>query len=98
MSKLTERARNQPCTIRLAGCDGGGDTTVLAHYRLQALGAGMGRKPHDIFGAYACVRCHDAVDGRRTIPECDRTEVRLAHLEGVLKTIHLLMVAGKLKL
>ena len=57
----------------------------------------MGRKPHSIFGAYACARCHDAADGRRKVPELDRTEVRIAHLEGVLKTIHLLMVGGKLK-
>lgn len=95
--RYTKLARGQPCCVRLPGCDGGGDTTVAAHYRLQALGAGMGRKPHSIFTAYACARCHDAIDSRRKVPECSRDEVKLAHAEGVLKTIHLLMVSGKLK-
>lgn len=96
--RLTKLARGMGCQIRLPGCSGGGEDTVAAHYRLIALGAGMGRKPHSIFSAHACARCHDLVDGRLSTPECDRTEIRLAHAQGVLKTIHLLMVGGKIKL
>ena len=72
--------------IRLPGCDGGGETTVLAHYRLSGY-AGVGMKPDDFaFGAWACHRCHCIVDGRIDT-EHDRTAIRLAHAEGCLRTM-----------
>ena len=61
---LRKRARGQPCTVRLPGCDGGGETTVLAHIRYAGTG-GMGMKPLDIQAVCACASCHDAIDGRR---------------------------------
>lgn len=60
------------------------DTTVLCHYRLGACGIGM--KPDDALGAWGCHVCHDIVDGRMTIKEWSRTEIRLMHAEGVLRT------------
>lgn len=71
--------------VRLPGCDGGGETTVLAHYRLAGY-CGTGMKPPDTMGAFCCFACHEAIDGRRFIPGHDRDRVRLAHAEGVMRT------------
>ena len=69
------------------------DTTVLAHYRMAGLN-GVGMKPDDIFGAWACSSCHDECD-RRT-RKMDAEDVRLAHAEGVLRTQQILRKEGKL--
>ena len=84
-----QAAKGRPCLVRLPGCDGGGETTVLAHYRLAGY-CGTGMKPPDSMAAFACVRCHDACDGRRTIEGYTRMEVRLAHAEACLRTAALL--------
>lgn len=64
MSKIRESARGQQCQIRLAGiCNRNPETVVLAHYRMAGT-CGIAMKPSDIQAAYACSRCHDAVDGR----------------------------------
>ena len=64
MSKITQSARNEECQVRLIGiCNHNSETTAFAHYRKGGLG-GMGKKPKDIFGAYACSACHDVLDGR----------------------------------
>lgn len=93
MIDLRKEARGKPCMVRLPCCDGGGETTVLAHYRLAGT-CGMGLKPHDLLGAWACARCHDAID-RRT-RAYGRDFVRLAHAEGVLRTLDALQRAGVL--
>jgi hypothetical protein len=85
MTPARKSAQGQPCMVRLPGCDGGGETTVLAHYRLAGY-CGTGIKPPDVMGAWCCASCHDRIDGRVNcgIP---RAELRLAHAEGVLRTI-----------
>lgn len=55
----------------------------------------MGMKPDDIFGAWACERCHSAVDGRLKT-EYDREQLRLFHAEGVFRTQAVLQREGKL--
>lgn len=61
---LRQSAAMQPCTLRLPGvCNGRLDTTVLAHIRGWG-NAGIGQKPHDIHGVYACFSCHNAIDRR----------------------------------
>lgn len=59
---IRNAARGQPCTLRLPGCDGGGETTVLAH--LPYGNRGIGRKANDLHGAFCCRVCHDQLDGR----------------------------------
>ena len=82
---LRKLARGQRCQVRLPGCDGGGETTVLAHYRLAGY-SGMGSKPDDFaFGAWSCAKCHDLVDGR-VKSDHDRAVLRLAHAEACLRT------------
>jgi hypothetical protein len=83
---LRKLANGQPCMVRLPGCDGGGETTVLAHYRLAGQN-GMGIKPPDVLGAWCCAKCHNLVDSREHLANLTRVEVRLAHAEGCLRTI-----------
>ncbi|MNF92547.1 hypothetical protein D3C84_751950 [compost metagenome] len=85
LSKLRETARGRDCQVRLAGiCNFNPETTVLAHFRLAGT-CGMGIKPHDLLGAWACSSCHDEID-RRT-RSVDAETAALAHLEGVLRTL-----------
>lgn len=83
---LRELAKDKPCMIRLPGCNGDPATTVLAHYRLSGY-TGIGMKPDDYaFGAWSCSNCHDKVDGR-VKTEHSREIIRLAHAEGVMRTM-----------
>jgi hypothetical protein len=82
---LRKAAQGQQCFVRLPGCDGGGETTVLAHYRLAGT-CGMGMKPDDEQAAWCCANCHDIVDGRRKLEGYTRDRIRLAHAEGVFRT------------
>jgi hypothetical protein len=65
VSKITESARGEACTLRLDNCNGGLDneTVVFAH----KTGAGMGQKSLDEdgndVGFYACHYCHSTYDG-----------------------------------
>ena len=70
MSKITESARNQPCSLKLDQCNGGVDneTVVFAHKN----GAGMGQKYLDEdgndVGFYARPYCHAVYDRQITHP------------------------------
>ena len=93
MSKLTKLARGRDCQVRLPGiCNHNPETTVLAHYRLAGT-CGMGIKPHDLLGAWACSSCHDEIDRRSRLIGPD--EAALAHLEGVIRTQAILIKEGK---
>ena len=93
MSKLTKLARGRECQVRIPGvCNGDPETTVLAHYRLAGT-CGVGMKPHDLLGAWACSSCHDEID-RRT-RRIDSDSASLAHLEGVIRTQAILLKEGK---
>lgn len=86
MTDLRKYARDKHCTVRLPGiCNGNPETTVLAHFRLAGT-CGMGIKPYDVLGAWCCSACHDAID-RRSNMDLEREYVRLAHLEGVARTL-----------
>ena len=91
MNDLRTLAKGRECQIRLPGiCNGDRATTVLAHIRINA---GIGRKPHDLIGSWACSACHDVVDGRRQTM-FGRDELRLSHLEGMARTIDVLAQEG----
>lgn len=85
MTDLRKLAKGKPCLVRMPGCDGGGETTVLAHYRLAGY-SGVALKPPDIMGAWCCAPCHDLIDGRAMLANLTKTEIRLAHAEGCLRT------------
>lgn len=96
MSKIRKSAQGEECCIRIPGvCNFDPSTTVIAHYRMQPF-CGTGIKPPDWMGAYACGRCHDASDGRlRT--HYTGLELKLFHLEGVLRSQAKLIENGLLR-
>lgn len=84
--KLTKSAKGQPCSLRLPMiCNRDDETTVLAH--LPVIGKGMGTKVSDLFGAFACSSCHDAID-RHTYEKAGltRAQVYQAMLWGLCET------------
>ena len=85
MADLRKLARGRPCMVRLPGCDGGGETTVLAHVRVIGV-SGIGLKAPDLLGAFCCAPCHSAADSNR------RHE--LDFLRGVMRTQALLVREG----
>lgn len=87
---IRKSAKGKPCLIRLPGCDGGGETTVLCHYRLAGY-CGTGMKPPDSMSSFGCASCHAIVDGRAPRPEgYTRNDVLLAFAEGVIRMQELL--------
>ncbi|MEW4951473.1 DUF1364 domain-containing protein [Pseudomonas asiatica] len=91
-TKLTKAARGRDCQVRIPGvCNGNPETTVLAHYRMAGT-CGVGYKPNDLQGAWACSACHDVCDGRRS--NIGRDEARQYHAEGVMRTQALLLREG----
>jgi hypothetical protein len=90
---LRNAAKGRPCMVRLPDiCNHNPETTVLAHIRMAGL-SGMGIKADDLLGSWACSSCHDAID-RRSHIDLDRDYVRLAHLEGMARTIAQLRKEG----
>lgn len=85
MKDLRKAARGRPCMMRLPGCDGGGDTTVLAHIRLGHFG--MGSKPPDVCGVWACHNCHDVMDGRQSVSEYWQGQIEPMMLRGLIRTL-----------
>lgn len=97
MTDYRQEARGRHCTARLPCCNGDPATTVLAHLN----GGGMGMKRNDKHGAWTCSACHDALDGRA--PALDysgdhftASQLRLIHLEAVIRTQEILITEGKL--
>ena len=82
MSKLRKSAKGQQCMVRVPSiCNWNPETTVLAHIG----GAGMALKNNDLFGAFCCSSCHDAIDGRIKT-SFTRDELSLMHYEGMKRT------------
>ena len=82
-----QAAQGKPCMVRLPGCSHNAEETVLAHYPLAGY-SGTGLKSPDILGAWACHHCHAVIDGRIFPPPGYlRNDVRLAHAEGVMRTM-----------
>ncbi|MBP0943108.1 DUF1364 domain-containing protein [Pseudomonas alliivorans] len=92
-TQLTKAARGRDCQVRIPGCcNGNPETTVLAHYRMSGT-CGVGIKPNDFQGAWACSACHDEVDRRtRTI---QHELARQYHAEAVMRTQAILISEGK---
>lgn len=101
MSKITESARGEYCTVRLPGiCNGNPDTTVFAHLN----GGGMGKKtvlydsnmkPIDL-GCYACSDCHAWLDGEYTKTN-NRYERDAEHRRAFIETLEKLISKGLIK-
>ncbi len=92
--KLRKLARGQDCQARIPNiCNFNNETTVLAHVKIKGDGA-VGRKPHDLHGAWCCSSCHDELDGRTR--HLERNDVYLMALEAVFRTQKELIKRGLL--
>ena len=91
---LRKEAKGRGCMVRLPGiCNFNSETVVLAHIRLAGI-SGMGMKSPDLIGAWACSACHDEIDGRTHKSGMTHDELRLAHFEGMARTIAQLKKEG----
>jgi hypothetical protein len=62
-SKILSAARDEQCTLCIAGvCNGDPATTVACH--LPDESHGMALKAHDLLVVFACHKCHQAMDGQ----------------------------------
>ena len=92
---LRDAARGQPCLVRLPGiCNGDEATTVLAHIGIAGT-RGMGLKPVDLCGCWACDACHSVIDGR-AYSTLSREYIKNCALEGVLRTLTYISTSGTL--
>jgi len=81
-----QSARGEDCLIRVPGyCSGIAESTVGCHYSLAGY-FGRGLKAPGFMIAYGCFGCHCVVDFRINAPEFTRAEIKVMHLEGVLRT------------
>jgi hypothetical protein len=70
--------------LRIPGvCNFNPETTVLAHIRRGGV-AGMGQKPPDLCGVWACEACHSCIDGRTPHTKAD---LETYILEGLCRTL-----------
>jgi hypothetical protein len=84
---LRKEAKGRGCMVRIPGvCNFNSETVVLAHIRVAGV-SGMGIKSPDLLGAWACSACHAEVDGQTHKSGMTRDELRLAHFEGMARTI-----------
>lgn len=101
MSKITESARLEDCTVRIPGaCNFNPETVVFAHLDKIRFGKGMGikAKVDDMdLGAYACSGCHAAIHGT-PVSGLTAAEVYAAFLEGCIETIIKLKIKGLVKI
>jgi hypothetical protein len=67
--RLRQSARGQCCAFMLPGCDGGYETTVLAHAPSEVKATAT--KSDDFWSAYACYSCHNQIDLHKLPPEAE---------------------------
>jgi hypothetical protein len=93
MTDLRKFANGQACQVRIPGvCRYDTETTVLAHVR-QAGITGGAQKAADLLGSWCCYPCHMAIDGHLET-QYERDELRLMHLQGVMRTQEKLIQQG----
>ena len=93
MSKITESARGEACTIRTPWCINRPDTTVACHAP-RGFGRGIALKAPDWAIAYGCYDCHEAIDGRCHAGETTADERFHMWLRGFFATMQLLIEKG----
>ena len=92
MSKITESARGEECTVRLPGvCKWLPEHTILSHWPRGSGGKGRSIKSIDLTGAYCCTAC-DAVIDRQAMPPEGMTyeECLIAWMDGHMRTLVIL--------
>ncbi len=89
---ITRSARNEPCTMNIAGhCNGNPETTVFAHFPLGD--GGSNKLNGDLCGGYVCSADHDVLDGR--VPhDVSGEDMEFYMRRSQLRTLHRLIEIG----
>ena len=96
---ITKSARGQDCQIRLPFvCTQNPETVMWCHANGLASGKGIGKKSHDALGAYGCIACHDALEGRKHYDHLTRDEIKLAFHEAHQRSFLILIDKGLVKI
>jgi hypothetical protein len=91
MSKITESARGEQCTVYAPGVYIHDDETVVfAHLN----GGGMGKKHSDLFGCYACHHCHWWLDTGYVKDRYSKVNRNAIHYEAIIRTQQKLLEKG----
>ncbi len=98
MINLRREAKGRDCTVMVPGvCNRNIETTVLAHLNIRSIfRLGMGGKVPDWAGAFCCSDCHDLIDLRAKSKVYSADEIKVMHLEGVIRTQKMLIDEGML--
>ena len=99
IKKIRDSARGQDCTVNSPWCNYSPETVVLAHYG-EPGEKGMGIKPDDTSGVYACSSCHDWLDGRvphSSVDAGDAHDKEYYWFRAMRRTWALLITNGVLK-
>lgn len=96
MSRITESARGEDCTVRIIGiCRGDPAYTIWSHARWIRAGRGKGIKAVDLAWAYACTACDALFDGQMKPPEgMTREEIDKDWMMGHLESLVILSNKG----
>lgn len=84
---LRKTAKGRGCTLRISGYRGcsGTDTTVLAH--LPSPDDGKAIKSPDWFACFACMNCHDIIDGRNKNAALSSLDLEKAKSRALYETL-----------
>ena len=96
---LRKEARGRPCQIRLTAHEVHNHdqaTVSLHHCRSKRLfKVGMGQKPPDIFGCWACAICHGIIHHPNEHGQ-DPEMILIEEYEAIFRTQNILYQEGKL--
>lgn len=84
--KIRDSARGEACTLRLEGCV---FKTGVVFAHINSKWKGMGNKSPDLFGCYACHKCHRVLDAGGVMVEdqlraLQETQIKL-YEKGLIK-------------
>ncbi len=98
MSKLTDAARNQECTLQIHPyCTGAIETVVACHLPSQS--HGMALKSPDWWAADGCQACHDVIDSRnpQAVRHLGWEEISRCMWRGLFRTLKRRIEQGLIK-
>jgi hypothetical protein len=91
---VTQGARDQDCTLKIAGFQcAPNETVVLAHIPMMG-NHGTGLKADDVCSCYACATCHALLDGRLSGLPKDSADWYFYALRGLARTLRAMYDAG----
>lgn len=95
MSKITNSARGEECTLQIHPyCNGNPESVVLCH--LTSPSKGIALKSPDHWAVYGCMACHDVIDSRnpQAVRELGWREIEKCIYRALFRTWDRLMAKG----